>query len=105
MNNIPYKRSNRKPNVCYDVYLTRHYFCYSNVFQDLNNPRPLHWLTIKRLFCYFKGTLKHGIEYTKNIQQQNLSIIENYDVDWFGDLHERKSILEYTFIVARGAIS
>jgi hypothetical protein len=87
------------------VYLTRHYFCYSNVFQDLNNPRPLHWLTIKRLFCYFKGTLKHGIEYTKNIQQQNLSIIENYDVDWFGDLHERKSILEYTFIVARGAIS
>lgn len=83
------------------MYLTRHYFCYSNVFQYLNNPRPLHWLTIKILFCYLMGTPKHGI----NIQQQNLSIIENYDVDWFGDLHERKSIFGYTFIVARGAIS
>jgi hypothetical protein len=68
MNNIPYKRSNWKSNVCYDVYLTRHYFYYSNVFQDLNNPRPLHWLTTKRFFIYLKGTPKHGIEYTKNMQ-------------------------------------
>jgi len=85
--------------------MTRHYFCYSGVFRDLNNPRPLHWLTIKILFCYLKGTPKHGVEYTKNRQQQNLLVIENNDLDWVGDLHERKSIFGYTFIVARGAIS
>jgi hypothetical protein len=85
------------------MYLTRHHFCYSNVFQDLNNLRPLDWLTIKRLFCYLKGTPKHGIEFTKNIQQQNLSMIKNNDVDWVGDLHGRKSNFEYTFIVTMGA--
>jgi len=41
----------------------------------------------------------------KTYNNKNLSIIEIYDIDWFGDLNERKSIFGYKFIVARGAIS
>jgi uncharacterized protein YkvS len=53
-----------------------------------------------------KGTIKHGIQYTKGIKQKYLTIITNYnDVDWVGQLDEKMSINHYAFIVVRGAIS
>jgi hypothetical protein len=46
----------QKSSVCYMTCTWPNIvFVVTSVFQRLNKIRPLHWSTIKGLFCYLKG--------------------------------------------------
>ena len=56
---------------------------------------------MKRILAYLKGTADYSLCY----QGGNLRLIGFTDVDWGGDLDERKSTSGYAFLLSQGAIS
>jgi hypothetical protein len=51
-------------------------------------PKQIHLLVVKRIFIYFKGTMKYGLWYPRN---QNFQLSVYSDVDWANCVDERKS--------------
>ena len=57
---------------------------------------------MKCVLRFLKGTISHGIVYSKN----GISKCIGYsDTDWAGDLHDRKSTSGYVFQISGGAIT
>nr|CAD1824688.1 unnamed protein product [Ananas comosus var. bracteatus] len=52
------------------------------------NPMESHWQVAKRILRYVKGTICHGLYYTKS---KELKLLGYTDSDWAGDQDERKS--------------
>ena len=65
-----------------------------------SNPGIEHWRLIKKVLCYLQGTKGLMLTYRRS---DSLHIEGYTDSDYVGD--DRKSTLEYTFTLARGAIS
>ena len=65
-------------------------------------PTREHWTALKRLLRYLKGTLKHGILYTKDGSDTCTGYT---DADWAGDVDSRRSTSGYIFSLSGGAIS
>jgi hypothetical protein len=68
----------------------------------LNYPRETHWNATKRVLRYIKGTSKFGIVLEKN---DNFMFKGFLDVNWVGDIDERKSTRSYAFTSCYGVIS
>ena len=65
-----------------------------------------HWTTIKRVFRYLRGTTDHAICYQgKDGPDRVLDVHGFVDVDWAGDLDQRRSTSGYVFSLFGGAIS
>lgn len=65
------------------------------------NPGKTHWLTIKRIFRFLKGTIDKKIVYHREPDD-----LKGYcDADWAGDLDQRKSTTGYIFTMQKGPIS
>lgn len=62
-----------------------------------------HWVAIKRVFRYLKGTINHGIKYSVNVN--NLQPIGYCDSDYAGDLNSRKSTSGHTVTIDNSPIS
>ena len=67
-----------------------------------SKPTTEHWTAVKRLLRYLKGTLTHGILYTKDGSD---TFIGYTDADWAGDADDRKSTSGYIFLLSGGAVS
>ena len=67
-----------------------------------SKPTKEHWTALKRLLRYLKGTMRHGILYTKD---GSSSCVGYTDADWAGDVDDRKSTSGYVFLLSGGAIS
>ena len=67
-----------------------------------SKPKKEHWTALKRLLRYLRGTLKHGILYTKDGSN---ACVGYADADWAGDINDRKSTSGYVFLVSGGAVS
>ncbi|XP_038713441.1 secreted RxLR effector protein 161-like [Tripterygium wilfordii] len=65
-----------------------------------SNPGPEHWKAVKRILRYLKGTMNYMLVY----QGKDLRLFGYCDVDWGGDVDERKSTSGYAFILNVGAI-
>jgi hypothetical protein len=65
------------------------------------NPGEEHWKQIKYVLRYVRGTL----DYSLCFNGHNLQLQGYTDVDWEGDLDERRSTSGYIFTLAGGAIS
>ena len=50
-------------------------------------PKQSHFLVVKRIFRYLKGTMKYGLWYPRN---QNFQLSVYSDVDWANCMDERK---------------
>ena len=67
-----------------------------------SKPSKEHWVALKRVLRYLKGTVKYGILYQKG----SMEITIGYsDADWAGDITDRKSTSGYIFMQNGGAIS
>jgi len=51
-------------------------------------PRENHLQAVKRIFRYLKGTTEYGLWYPKG---NELTLVSYTDVDWAGDIDDRKS--------------
>ena len=40
-------------------------FAVNQVCQFLHDPRSTHWMAVKRILCFLKGTLTHGLHFCK----------------------------------------
>ena len=76
-------------------------FAVSVVSQFMASPAPMHWMVVKCIMRYLKGTLDVKL----CLGSTNMSLYGYCDTDWGGDLTTRKSTMGYVFFVGDGAIS
>lgn len=74
-------------------------FPISHLAQFMSNPAPVHWLGVKRIFRYLRGTSKQGLTYTAALSPHStLHQLRGWsDADWAGDPDTRKSTSGYIF--------
>ena len=76
-------------------------FAVRNVAKFTENPTMQHWIAVKRILRYIKGTLDYGIQYRKGNEQ----LLGYSDASWANDLDDRKSVSGYIFMLSGGPIS
>lgn len=68
-------------------------------------PAPVHWLGIKRILRYLRGTMTQGLTYSGANFSPSPSLspphnLEGWsDVDWAGDIDTRRSTSGYLFLL------
>ena len=62
-------------------------YAFSVASRYLENPEMKHWVLVKRIFRYLKGTSNLSLMYQKG----NLGLMGYSDADWAGDHKDRKS--------------
>jgi hypothetical protein len=112
MQRIPYQSA--VGAIMYAMLCTRPDIAYAIVAlsQFSSNPGQAHWIALKHLFRYLRGTIDYKITYSKhdaaadhNNSNQQQSIYGYCDADWGSDIDDRRSITGYCFMLANGAIS
>ena len=74
----------------------------SMLSQFMQNPGKEHWIGIKRIFRYIRGTLDYGLLFTYS----DCFRLEGYcDADWAGCVETRKSVSGHIFKIGNCAIS
>lgn len=119
--NIPYQSAvgalmyamlGTRPDICYAVgVLSQYNNCYGET----------HWLAVKRVLRYLKGTIHYGITYggaahqratikqstsvSSSSSSDNAILIGYCDADWGSNIDDRRSITAYVFMIGGGAVS
>ena len=75
-------------------------FAVSVVSRFMSKPGPMHWMAVKRIMRYLKGTLDMRLR----IGGQHISIKGYSDADWTGDIENCRSIFGYVFFVRKEAV-
>lgn len=73
------------------------------VSQFMNQPRDHHLVAVKRIICYIKGTLGHGLMFTP--QRQKVCLSAYSDADWAGCPITRRSTTGYLIHLGSNLIS
>ncbi|KAM1496471.1 hypothetical protein ACFXTO_031069 [Malus domestica] len=76
-------------------------FPVNQVCQFMQSPMASHYLAVKRILRYLKGTMTHGIRYTKG----SLSLRSFSDADWAGDPNDRRSTTGLVVFLGNNPIS
>jgi hypothetical protein len=84
-----------RPDIAYSV---------QRLAQFTQNPKPVHWTAVKRIFRYLKGTRTLGITYEGSNELNNEELNIYCDADWASD-SDRKSISGYVITLAGGAVA
>ena len=82
-----------RPDITYAV---------SNVAKYSAKPTKHHWIAVKRILRYLKGTLNYGLFYSKGGSTECVGFS---DSDWGGDLDDPKSTSGYLFQISGAAVS
>ena len=69
----------------------------------MSNPSTDHWMGVKRVLRYLKGTLRYGLKFS--ISEQQPELVGYSDADWAGDVDTRRSTSGYVFQYGNGTIS
>eukprot|EP00253_Pinus_taeda_P005859 PITA_05859 len=86
--------------------LTRNYTCSGVLSRFMTKPGKEHWTTVKRVFRYLCGTSDYGVCYQGRPGLDTVLHIHGFvDVDWAGDLDQRRSTSGYVFNLFGGAVS
>ena len=100
MKNIPYREA---VGLLMHLAIAMHpdiAFAVTTVVQFGNDPGPVHWNAVKRIFCYLIGTKKLALTYG-GVKHS----LEGFtDADGASQEH-RHAISSYTFLLDRGAVS
>ena len=72
------------------------------VSRFMENPQEDHWIAVKRILRYLQGTKTHGINYKPS---DKIDFRGYSDVDWAGDLTDRKSTSGYVFMLLGAPVS
>lgn len=102
MQNIPYREA--VGCLMYLAQITRPdiYHVVHKLSQFNCNPTKDHWIAVKRVMRYLKGSINYKLTYTKDA---NDKIIGYCDADWAGCTDTRHSTSGYVFIMQGGPIS
>lgn len=76
-------------------------FALSLVSRYLANPRRQHWLAVKQVLRYLKGSVKLGLSYNK----EHLNSGGVVDSDFVGDRDKRRSLIGYVFTLYGNTVS
>ena len=102
MRNVPYR--NLVGALMYAMVATRPDIAFATiqVAKFNENPTPQHWTAAKRILRYLKGTINHGLTFTRcnEFPVQGFS-----DADWAGDTDSRRSTTGYVFTAMGTPIS
>jgi len=71
--------------------------------QYMSKPSKDHWMGVKRVLRYLKGTLNYGLKFSVHGEQTELNGYS--DADWAGDVDTRRSTSGYVFQFGNGTIS
>ncbi|CAL1381539.1 unnamed protein product [Linum trigynum] len=82
-----------RPDILYAVGLVSRY---------MEAPTMSHWNAAKRILRYIKGTIDHGLLYTKS---ENFKLVGYCDSDWAGDVDDRKSTTGFVFFLGDKAFT
>jgi transposase InsO family protein len=85
-----------RPDIAYSV---------QRLAQFTQDPKPVHWTAVKRIFRYLKGTRTLGLTYGGGEDELNDEELNIYcDADWASDA-DRKSVSGYVITLAGGAVA
>lgn len=90
---ILYLAQGTRPDIAYAI---------NNISRFNNNPGKLHWLAIKHLFRYLKGTSAAKLTFSK---KENSQLLGYSDADWGSDVDDRRSCTGHVFIKNGGSVS
>lgn len=79
-------------------------FALCEVARYVENPGPAHYVALKRIFRYLKGTVDYGILYSRS-PDGNVVLSGASDSDWAGDIDSRKSTSGYVFNIGSGTVT
>ena len=79
-------------------------FAVSNVARFCSKPTKEHWVAVKHILRYLKGTINYGLMYSNNDENDD-TIIGYSDADWAGDANDRKSTSGYLFMMSGAPVS
>ena len=101
MSRVPY--ASAVDNLMYAMMCTRPDICYAVglVSRFQSNPGQKHWMVVKRILRYLKGTSDYMLCYQG---KKDLRLIGYSDADWGGDVDQCKSTLGYAFLLNDRAI-
>jgi len=68
----------------------------------MSNPSEIHWMGVKRIFRYLRGTSKYGLVYDGS---GDLELTGFSDADWAGDINTRRSTSGYVFQLGKFTIT
>ena len=71
--------------------------------QYMSKPSKDHWMGVKRILRYLKGTLKYGLQFSA--QEEKPELFGYTDADWAGDVDTRRSTSGYVFQIGSGTVS
>ena len=78
-------------------------FAVNNVARFCSKPTKSHWVAVKRIFHYLKGTTHLGLLYSKHAETEALTGYS--DADWAGDCNDYKSTTGYLFQIGGTAVT
>ena len=78
-------------------------FAVNNVARFCSKPTKSHWVAVKRIFRYLKGTTHLGLLYSKHAETEALTGYS--DADWAGDRNDYKSTTGYLFQIGGTAVT
>jgi hypothetical protein len=70
--------------------------------QHMANPSMEHWMVVKLIFRYLQRTLQMKLQFGATPSKEVLGYC---DVDWGGDLEDKRSTIGFVFIMGGGTIS
>ena len=71
----------------------------------MSKPSDQHWLAVKRILRYLKGTFSWGLHFQAASLQQPFSLHAYCDADWASDLDDRRSAFEAAIFLGPNLIS
>ncbi|RWR76373.1 putative polyprotein [Cinnamomum micranthum f. kanehirae] len=77
-------------------------FAVNQVCRFMHNPTTNHWTAVKRILRYIKGTINHGLSFTKS---SRLTLTCFFDADWAGNPDDRRSISGQCVFLGNNLIS
>ena len=90
---LMYLSISTRPDISYAV---------GNLAKFSSKPTKTHWMALKRVLRYLKGTVDCGILYKR---EESSECVGFSDADWAGDVNDRKSTSGYLFQISGGAVS
>jgi histone deacetylase 1/2 len=77
-------------------------FAVNKVCQFLHSPSLVHWLAVKRIIRYIKGTIKNGL----HIRKSDSMVVSAFsDADWAGCPDDRRSTRGFAVFLGSNLIS
>lgn len=102
MSKVPYQEA--VGSLLYAAQVTRPdiQFAVSSVSRYNNDPGKPHWLAVKRIMRFLKGTIDYKLTYRKGFMCDLKGFC---DADWASDATDRRSTSGYVFMMSGAAIS